>query len=163
MKSVRPASDLPKRNSNQPSAMIGMCLPKKDAFSRIPAFQSGRIPSPERIASRGALLAAQRNSQDISGITTSRICFFRTSCRQASHRPGTGRNSSSFHVVEKSCRFNEIRVVEGHSASRLCAAVCSFGSDGQGCKKVGQSQHGRDGHAPFFCGAKGIVNSPTLI
>ena len=53
-------------------------------------------------------------------------------------------------MVEKSCRFNEIRGVEGHSASRLCAAVCSFGSDGQGCEKVDQSPHGRDGHAPPF-------------
>jgi hypothetical protein len=26
-------------------------------------------------------------------------------------------------------------LVEGHSASRLCAAVCSFGSDGQGARK----------------------------
>ena len=40
-------------------------------------------------------------------------------------------------------------LVEGHSASRLCAAACSFGSDG-GCEKVDQSPHGRNGHAPPF-------------
>ena len=28
-----------------------------------------------------------------------------------------------------------LKKVEGHSASRLCAAVCSFGSDGEGARK----------------------------
>jgi hypothetical protein len=40
---------------------------------------------------------------------------------------------------------------EGRSASRLCELAWSLVLLG---KQLGQSQHDRDGHAPFFCGAK---------
>ena len=43
---------------------------------------------------------------------------------------------------------------EGHSASRLCAAVLLLDSDGQAVRKGDQCPHGRDGHAPFFLRSK---------
>jgi hypothetical protein len=43
---------------------------------------------------------------------------------------------------------------EGHSASRLCAAVLLLDSDGQAVRKGDQCPHGRDGHAPFFLRCK---------
>ena len=60
-----------------------------------------------------------------------------------------------------------LRSVDSQSRRhRLCAAVCSFGSDGQGCEKVDQSPHGRDGHAPVhfrwkvqFQWANGLIRS----
>ena len=55
-------------------------------------------------------------------------------------------------IIEKAACFWIL--VEEHSASRLCAAVCSFGSKWVGCEKVDQSPHDRDGHAPLICAAK---------
>ena len=65
----------------------------------------------------------------------------------------------SLRVPRKSSRIIPIAFsfwisAEGHSASRLCAAVLLLDSDGQAARKGDQCPHGRDGHAPFFLRSK---------
>ena len=90
------------------------------------------------------------------------VCAFLCLTRLASTRPKVGLADIPIAEGPEGAAGKAIRLpthyqkqciwilVEGHSASRLCAAVCSFGSAGQGGEQVDQSPHGRDGHAPLF-------------
>jgi hypothetical protein len=63
----------------------------------------------------------------------------------------TGIPKAVLEIIPKAACFWIL--VEGHSASRLCAAVCSLVPTGM-LRAGNKSPHGRDGHAPFFCATK---------
>ena len=70
---------------------------------------------------------------------------------QRNPRVGMARRAVRKDVIPKAACFWIL--VEGHSASRLCAAVCSFGSDGQGARKQ-TSLHTTETAMPPFSAAK---------
>ena len=63
----------------------------------------------------------------------------------------TGIPKAVLEIIPKAACFWIL--VEGHSASRLCAAVCSLVPTGM-LRAGNKSPHDRDGHAPFFCATK---------